>query len=188
MSPTQTAVYSALWILFAGLLALIALLYRQLDKAYARANDLGGGLQPGAQAPDVNVIADDEQELLRWPEPDALMLLSFVTSECPACSTLLDVLRDFSFEGRMVALVSGTTNHQLSKLLASQTNLELRWPVHPPDAAKSFGVSRVPLVYVIRGRTILGSGAASTRDDLRKLIDNATSTPSANGEVSLVEV
>ena len=87
MSPAETAIIVALWIVLASLALLVLVLYRQLEKAYLRQQrPVDAGLAAGTEAPTIAVITGRSTGPLELPGDGSLSLLVFVTTACPASS------------------------------------------------------------------------------------------------------
>jgi hypothetical protein len=67
-------------------------------------------------------------------------------------------------------LVHGETTPELK---AAMSELEVYWLANPVDAVRDFGVMLVPFVYVVRGRTVLGSGAVASGPEVSSLVEGA---------------
>jgi hypothetical protein len=172
MTPIELTGFSVLWVVFLSLTALVALLYRQVERAYRRSAAMqASGLRAGNAVPDLEVLAKNGTEPFRLAEDDALALLTFVTSECDSCRRLLDDLRAGPGPvSRRVVLVHGETTPELQ---AAMSELEMYWLANPVDAVRDFRVMLVPFVYVVRGRTVLGSGAVASGPEVSSLVEGA---------------
>lgn len=173
MSPLETLAFGALWLALLLLAGLLFIVYRQIEKAYNAANSpAAGGLPAGVLAPDVEVLDDSDSERpLVFADEDSRSLLAFVTPDCAACKSVLEMLQDTPpFEGPMVALVNGERGKDFP---GSRGSLQVLALAHPPDVVRSYGVSSVPLVYALRGRTILASKVLASRSGLEQLLAEA---------------
>lgn len=172
MKGIELVAFGSLWAVLIALGALVLMLYRQIDRAYqSQAQSLAGGLLPGVDAPEIEVLGAKSEEPLRFPKDDEFAVFAFVSVGCDACIQLLKVLRDKEvFQGRAVGLVNGQTSRQFGIL---EKQMELRWLAHPPDIVRNYGVTATPTVYVIRGRTVLASKVVSTKAGLTNLLDEA---------------
>jgi hypothetical protein len=167
MSAVEVVAFATLWIGFIGLAALVLVLYRQVEKAYAGAEAAGDtGLVPGSEIPEIEVLADVGEALLPLPDGDDPWLIAFVTTSCSACSTLLEELPRAEVAGPKIALVSGEDTPHFGTV----PGIRYEWLAHPPDVVQSFGVVNVPMVYVVRGTTVLASGVASTTAAVDELL------------------
>jgi hypothetical protein len=182
----ETAAFGTLW-LFAALLAvLVLILYRQLERAYqAGTTGVDAALLPGVQAPDLEIVMPDGQLVpFEFPAPDQIGLLAFVSSDCDSCLTLMKAMRKFEVRlpGGVIALVNGEDDGRLRPFRTERT--QVHWLAHPPDAIYRYGVNRVPLVYAVRGRTVLASAhiaSAKGVEDLLAEAEAAASRSSDNG-------
>lgn len=168
MSPVEVVAFGTLWFAFIGVAALVLLLYRQVEHAYSSASGADiGGLPSGVDAPDIEVLREGSEAPLGFGGP-GMLLLAFVSSSCESCQQLLTTLKDQApFGGRIVGLVNGETTRELRELSGE---LELEWLAHPPDVMRSYGVSVVPMVYIIYGRTVLASGTVATASGVADLV------------------
>jgi hypothetical protein len=170
VSHIEIIAFGTLWIVFGGLILLVAILYRQLDKAYARAEEAGvGALDAGVAAPELDILAPDGEETLSFPP--GLVLLAFVNSNCAACATLLSALRETnSFRGLKLVVISGPDSDELKPFYTDPGDVRFEWLAHPADATRVYGVRRVPFVYVLYDGTILGSRVGGSTHDLEELL------------------
>lgn len=175
MTPIELTGFAVLWAIFLCLTALVALLYRQVERAYRRSAAMqASGLEAGNVVPELQVLAEDGPRPFQLADGDALALLTFVTSECESCRRLLEDLRPgVGPVSRRVVLVHGETTPELRDAM---DDLEVYWLANPVDAVRDFGVMLVPFVYVVRGRMVLGSGAVATGREVSALIDEALET------------
>lgn len=173
MTSIQTLAYITLWLVFMALAGLLLLLYRQVEKAYQES--VGGeasGLLAGVHAPDIEVSWEKQDQPLQFPGDETLAVLAFVSTDCEACTKLVRALdRRLDFDGPLIGLVNGERNAQFPPKGLSR--VELRWLAHPPDVIRSYGASTVPMVYVIRGRTVLASKVVATTSGVERLLDEA---------------
>ena len=191
MTTMQTVSVAVLWIGFLLLAGLVLLLYRQVERAYNSDAKETAALLPGVRAPDVEILDGEEIGPLAFPPEPAMSLLAFVSTTCEACVSLIDALAGLDgFDGRKTILVNGEGDGGWQR----RPGLDILWLAHPPDVVRTYGVSAVPMVYVLRGRTIIGGGVLSTRRELGELLDEARerapTLPPAHqpGEETLVPV
>jgi hypothetical protein len=183
MSPAETAIIVALWIVLASLALLVLVLYRQLEKAYLRQQrPVDAGLAAGTEAPTIAVITGRSTGPLELPGDGSLSLLVFVTTACPACAKLMPLLRDGSIGVPAIVLVSGDGFREYADL--ETPTFRAHWLVNLADADHLYGVSVVPTIYVLRGRTILARTIDGTRDGILAALAEARSR--GNGEANLV--
>jgi hypothetical protein len=173
MSGLELAAFGTLWFVLALLACLVFILYRQVEKAYAASTELQNvGLQPGVEAPDIEVITQDETELLRFPAPGELAFLAFLTTTCEACVKLVRELQSGEpLPGQVIGLITGEDRGEFSG--ADDGRFHPLWVAHPPDIIRDYGIGTTPYVYVVRGRTVLGSRSVETLAGLRELLREA---------------
>jgi hypothetical protein len=173
MSGLELAAFGTLWFVLALLACLVFILYRQVEKAYAASTELQNvGLQPGVEAPDVEVVAQDGTRLLRFPAPGGLAFLAFLTTSCEACVTLVRELQSGApLPGPVIGLITGEDRGEFSG--ADRGRFHPLWVAHPPDVIRDYGIGTTPYVYVIRGRTILGSKSVEGLAGVRELLRDA---------------
>jgi hypothetical protein len=170
MSGLELAAFGTLWLVLALLACLVFILYRLVVKAYAASTELQNvGLQPGVEAPDVEVVAQDGTRLLGFPAPGGLALLAFLTTSCEACVKLARELQSgASLPGPVIGLITGEDRGEFSA--SDDGRFQPLWVAHPPDVIRDYGIGTTPYVYVVRGRTVLGSRSVETRAGLRELL------------------
>jgi hypothetical protein len=168
-----------------GLAALVLLLYRQVEKAYQEGiGGQSGGLLPGVNAPDIEVTFDKRDQPLAFPAADELAILAFVSTDCDACGSLVTALdRQVDFRGTVLGLVNGEKNSRFPPKHLSR--VRLLWLAHPPDVIRSYGASTVPMVYVVRGRTILASKVVATASGVERLLEEAQVYETSVSDVGL---
>jgi hypothetical protein len=169
MSPLEVTGFGALWLVFLVLAGLLLVLYRQVEKAYETAEiDDKGALLPGVEVPDVEVIADYGIAPLELPPDAGEVLLAITSASCSACSTLVKTLADDGVSsGRRVVLVEGDSP---AGLWGAPRNVEIWALAHPPDVIRHFGVTNVPLLYVLDGNVVQAVAVASERDEVVELV------------------
>jgi hypothetical protein len=192
MTTLQTIVAAALWVSVLGLLSLVLVLYRAVDRAYQRGEDHHqGGLLPGADAPPVEILTGHGIDFLAPPSRDRPYLLGFISSDCDDCRRLLGTLAETDvWEGPSVlVLVSGGT---FDADVPEDRPIEIHPAAHPPDLQRGYGITSLPLVYVMRGETVLGVALASAPEEVAELIgeahDVAARLDAAEAETPLFEV
>jgi hypothetical protein len=168
MSPAETIAYAVLWIILFALALLVLVLYRQVEKAYRRSGQIqAAGLVPGTVAPDLEILTDDGIAPLEVSPDGQYSIFAFITTACESCARLVKELRaGVSGADRVVFLASGETR----EYFGADDGVEIQWVAHPGSAVRDWVVSVVPLVYVLKGQTVLRSGTASTRADVEALV------------------
>jgi hypothetical protein len=172
MTSIEIVAFATLWTGFLTLAALVLLLYTQVERAYQQQPaPESGGLAPGAEAPDVEIVTRDGPRLLAFPPPEDRLLVAFISGGCDACVGLLNVLADPTLTDiPRLALVNGETTDELRR---SYGEVRLEWLAHPPDVTRHFGVVSVPTIYVLSGRTVLASRVTSSRAGVQKALAEA---------------
>ncbi len=173
MSGLELAAFGTLWFVLALLACLVFILYRQVEKAYGASTELQNvGLHPGVEAPDVEVVTEDGTRLLRFPAPGEIALLAFLTTTCEACVKLVGELQSGEpLPGPVIGLITGEDRGEFSG--ADDGRFHPLWVAHPPDIIRDYGIGITPYVYVVRGRTVLGSRSVETQAGLRELLREA---------------
>jgi hypothetical protein len=171
----QTIVAATLWVVVFGLLALVLLLYRHVERAYG-GSEFGrsAGLMPGVEVPSIEIMTNEGPAPLMLPdESEDRYLLAFVSADCAGCASLLDILgREEVFDGYAVAVLvqpvpAGHPMHE------PPPNVRMHGAASPADIRRHFGISFVPLVYVMRGMRVLAAGGGATEAELKKLLVTA---------------
>lgn len=174
MTPLQTLAFSVLWLAVLTLAGLVLLLYRQVDKAYRESRDVqSAALLPGIEAPAIEVLDGPEIVPLRMPVEDSYYLMAFVSSSCGGCQQLMSELsKDPPKVGKVVVLLTeGPGFPDLRDKLPS--SIEIHSLAHPPDVRQDYGVTVVPLVYALKGNTVLAAKSVSTIDGIHELMSEA---------------
>jgi hypothetical protein len=173
MSGLELAAFGTLWFVLALLACLVFILYRQVEKAYGASTELQNvGLHPGVEAPDVEVITEDGTRPLRFPAPGELALLAFLTTTCEACVKLVRELQAGEpLPGPVIGLITGEDRGEFSG--TDDGRFHPLWVAHPPDIIRDYGIGTTPYVYVVRGRTVLGSRSVETLAGVRELLREA---------------
>ncbi|HEV2857702.1 MAG TPA: hypothetical protein VGW80_04790 [Solirubrobacterales bacterium] len=175
MSAAQTIVAAVLWIVILGLLALVLLLYRHVDRAYS-GSEFGRsmGLMPGVEVPPLEIMTNDGSSVLRLPgEGEDPYLLSFINAECGGCVALLETLgEERVFKGVAIAILVQPVpvGHPVPE---APPNVHLHGAASPADVRRHFGITFVPLVYVMRGTKVLAAGGGATEAELKELLVTA---------------
>ena len=175
MTTGQTVVAATLWVVVLGLLALVLLLYRHVDRAYS-ANDFGksAGLMPGVDVPPIEIMTNSGPMPLRTPKPEeGPYLLAFVNADCAGCAALLETLRkERVFKGTAIAIMVQPVpvGHPMHE---APPNVEMHGAASPADVRRHFGITFVPLVYIMRGTRVLASGGGATEGEVRELVATA---------------
>lgn len=187
MTNLELTGFVVLWLILAALTSLLALLYRQVERAYRKTAAIqAAGLLAGNVAPDLEVLTSAGVEPLALPDTDEIAVVAFVTPECDACRSLLAALADrISGVDRALALVHGETTPELR---TAMDRVEIHWLASPGDAVRDFGVTIVPLVYILRGRTILNSGTVASAVEVEELVEQGLRYEAADAsELAVVE-
>lgn len=168
--------FGTLWIVFATLTTLVLFLYRQVERAYTEAaGPQPAPLAPGVEAPDIEVLdteAPDGMAPLPFPVSTDVSILAFASTSCKACENVLRLLAEGSaLAGPVTAVISGEGYHEF--LERQDERFRVFWLAHPPDASHLYGVTIVPFVYALRGKTILSSRIARSEAEVRELLDEA---------------
>jgi len=175
--------FTVVWLALLTLAALLFLLYRLVERAYEfHGSGAATGLLAGVRVPDIEILsADDLERPLRFPSHEDIWLLAFVTTECDACRRLirtLDGMRDSQTEA--IALVNGEATSDFPR--GGNPRLKVLWLSHPADATRGYGVTSVPFVYALRGRTVLASTTAATAAEVEALLRQAEERESLSTE------
>ncbi len=176
MTTSQSVVAGVLWIATLGLLALVLLNYRLIDRLYSGASLMKtGGLKPGVEIPPINVVTDHEGggAALLLPTNGERYLVAFVSVDCDGCRALLSTLAARKeFSGFMAAVVVEGVPY--GRRVAPLPEGVPIYVAHAGDRVKrDFGVTVVPLLYVLREGKVLATGAVASEDELRKLLEQA---------------
>jgi hypothetical protein len=184
MSGLEEVTFGGLWTVVLVLMLLLLLLYRQVDRAYREASgEQGSPIAAGAEAPSIEILNGDQVTALTFGGESGLTFLVFVSTHCASCRLLLEELvKPDVIPGQVVVLVSGEGFSEF--LDAERRTFSIHWLAHPPDAIRSYGVARVPLGYLLRGGTILGSRVLTSDRSVSSfaqeiLAEAATLEPSA---------
>jgi len=71
----------------------------------------------------------------------------------------------------VIGLITGEDRGEFSS--ADDGKFHPLWVAHPPDIIRDYGIGTTPYVYVVRGRTVLGSRSVETQAGLRELLREA---------------
>jgi len=175
MSTAQTIVAAALWVVVLGLLALVLLLYRHVDRAYSSSGfGKSMGLMPGVEVPPLEIMTNSGPSVLRLPgEEEGRYILSFVNAECAGCVALLETLgRERAFKGTAIAILVQPVpvGHGTPE---APPNVQMHGSASPVDVRRHFGITFVPLVYVMRGTKVLAAGGGATEAEVKELLVTA---------------
>lgn len=177
MSTGQTVVAATLWVVVMALLALVLLLYRHVDRAYSGRSGFGrtAGLMPGVEVPPIEIVGEAGISVLRLPEEsEERYLLAFVSAECAGCVSLLETLgKEQAFDGTAVAILIQPVpiGHPVPE---APPNVQMHGAASPADIRRHFGITFVPLVYVMRGLKVLAAGGGATEAELKELLVTAS--------------
>jgi hypothetical protein len=172
MSALEVAGFGVLWFVFMILAALLVLLYRQVEKAYQAAEgDDKGALLPGVEVPDIEIIGEAGIAPLELRNHHEQMILAITSASCDACETLVRTLTDDRlFSGRRVVVIEGDAP---AGHWGAPSNVEIWALAHPPDIIRQFGVTSVPLAYVLSAGVVEAVAVASERDEVLALLSEA---------------
>jgi hypothetical protein len=73
--------------------------------------------------------------------------------------------------GPVIGLITGEDRGEFSS--ADDGRFHPLWVAHPPDIIRDYGIGTTPYVYVVRGRTVLGSRSVETLAGVRELLREA---------------
>lgn len=171
MSPIVTVAFGTLWVTLFALAWLVIMLYRQVEKGYRTSAAVkAAGLTQGTRVESVAIVAGDGERDIEFGDDDGLTVVGFVTSDCPACKSVLEEIRDVDLEvDRLIIFVSGESVADLPQ----PSYGEMYWVAHPPDVVRDWSVSAVPLFYVLDQDRIRMSGAGASFAALRGLVAEA---------------
>lgn len=176
MSTGQTVVAATLWVVVLALLALVLLLYRHVDRAYSGKSEFGRtlGLMPGVEVPPIEIVGEAGISVLRLPgEDEERYLLAFVSAECAGCVALLETLgKEQVFNGVAIAILVQPVpiGHPVPE---APPNVQMHGAASPADIRRHFGITLVPLVYVMRGAKVLAAGGGATEAEVKELLATA---------------
>jgi hypothetical protein len=176
VSAGQTVVAATLWVVVLALLLLVLLLYRHVDHAYSGRSGFSrtAGLMPGVEVPPIEIVGKEGISVLRLPgEDEGPYLLAFVSAECAGCVSLLKTLgKEQAFAGTAIAILVQPVpiGHPIPDPPA---NVQMHGAASPADIRRHFGITFVPLVYVMRGTTVLAAGGGATEKGLKELLVTA---------------
>jgi hypothetical protein len=177
VSPIETVAFAVLWVVLLSLAALVLLLYRQVEKAYQQSTAVASNpLPPGTTAPDIDVVYEGQIRPLDFPA-DGDALLVFVTSTCDACRSLLRWLASSGDAPPVETIVLITGEGFREFLDRTSHHLTLRWIASPADINQQYRVNLVPMLYLVRDRTILGASNDSSPAAVRALLAEAGAAP-----------
>lgn len=175
MSTAQTIVAAALWVVVLGLLALVLLLYRQVERAYSGSGfGKSMGLMPGVEVPPLEIMTKTGPSVLDLPgEEEGRYVLAFINAECAGCVALLETLgRERAFKGTAIVILIQPVpiGHGLPE---APPNVQMHGAASPVDVRRHFGITFVPLVYVMRGTKVLAAGGGATEAEVKELLVSA---------------
>ncbi len=177
MSTAETVSAVVLWLIAAGVLALLLLLYRQVDRAYgSNSSNRATALVPGVELPDVEIMTSEGPGFLELPAGSEPTLLTFLSSDCDRCSVLeRTLLAENAFEGEVNCLfIDAQPSGEPEVRRPEDTeSVHFHSAAYPPDLPKKFGLNSVPLVYVLDGKTVLAADSAATESELVELVEKA---------------
>lgn len=181
MTSVEVVSFAALWAALIALAALVVLLYRELDRAYARpeAGEMARGLPPDSPIPPLLVVKPDGSEELRLGERKALALLAILSTECEACERTMTVLQEWAATMPVWALIAGTGG----KFQSIETpGLELYSVHNPADVAHKFLVNLVPTVFLVHGGKVRGHTGDGSSEGIKRIFEHATGDVVGGGQ------
>jgi hypothetical protein len=179
MTTQQTIVIAIMWLLVAGLFVLVLLLYRSVDRAYGQASRIRqGGLLPGAEAPPVEILTGAGIDFLAPPAVDSEYLLGFVSGDCRECTELLMTLLDDDAPALPATLVI-VDGKGFDVSVPDGSPIAIHPAAHPPDIQRGYGLTTLPMLYVMRNWTVLAVGTAVTEPQIAALMEEAALTDEA---------
>jgi hypothetical protein len=185
MSTGQGLVVGVLWVMALGLLGLVLLLYRQVDRAYSGAGRAGGGgLKPGVEIQPIEILTESgDVDVLELPTQEDRYLLAFVSLDCAGCRMLVRTLADRrAFDGPALAvIVDGVPKGKPVSDLPD--GIPTYAAFGGSQLKRGFGVTVVPLLYVMRDRIVLASGTVTNEQELSRLLAEADSNEESLREV-----
>lgn len=176
MTTQQTIVVAVLWLAVGGLFGLVLLLYRSMERAYSKGDRVRqGGLLPGAEAPPIEILTGAGIDFLEPASVDTPYLLGFASGDCHECTQLLDTLLDDGvFEGHAaLVLVDGKG---FGRDVPRSSRVAVHPAAHPPDIQRGYGLTMLPVVYVMRQWTVLAVASAFTATQIQELVEEARTT------------
>lgn len=174
MTTVQTITAVVLWTVVLTLLLLVLLLYRQVERAYQSAGvGRGGGLLPGVEFPAIEIMTEAGQDFLQLPTDSEPYLVAFATPDCDGCITLLNTLaKRKAFEGVAIGVLIDPVP-QGRPVPEFPEGLPIYGAASPLGIRRSFGITTVPLLYVMRERTVLASGTVLKDEEITRLLQEA---------------
>jgi hypothetical protein len=177
MSTAETISAVTLWLIAAGVLALLLLLYRQVDRAYgAKTSNQATSLMPGVELPDVEIMTAEGPGFLELPAGRGPSMLAFLSSDCDRCSSLeRTLISEEVFEGQVHCLFIDAQAKGEPEVTRPDNTERVRFfsAAYPPDLPRKFGLNSVPLVYVLDGKTVLAADSAASKAELAALVAKA---------------
>lgn len=188
MTGGQTIVAVTLWVVVLTLLALVLLLYRHVERAFSGTGfGKSAGLMPGVEVPPIEIMTETGPSVLSLPEEeDDPYLLSFVSADCAGCVSLLDTLSEKRvFSGVAIAILIEPVPMGRPAPEA-RPNVRIHGAASPADVRRHFGITLVPLVYVMQGTKVLAAGGGATEAEVKQLLvtarENQAEARTANPE------
>ena len=99
------------------------------------------------------------------------LVFAFVRTGCDSCAQLLRELAQNGLPEQTFALVNGEGFNEYAH--SKGDRFEALWLAHPPDVVRSYGVTAVPLVYVVHRGRVLAAKATATRKGVEALLADA---------------
>jgi hypothetical protein len=172
MSPGQTIAFGILWLSVIFLGALVLLVYREVERAYSvDPKRQSGGLLEGVPLPDLEVVEGTEVVPLPGLRSEDSFLMVFVKQTCRGCESMLKILRTAQLDVRAVVVVLEGRTAEIRLTLPSTT--EVYEAAYPDDTARNYGITVVPLAYVVEGGKVLVAGSPENLSEVQSLVDRA---------------
>ena len=164
VSDLETTVWIVLWVLVLVIVALVALLYRQLEKVYATDSPAQSTLPTGAAAQPIEVA--DDGHIVSQTFNAKTQLFAFVSTTCSTCLDFVREFRRYAETGNGLMLVIGEKTPEFARALGDTT---ASWVAHPPDVERVYGLTGYPTVYLVEDGIVAGVSTRGTAADLDAL-------------------
>jgi len=170
-----TAVLLALMGIVIALGWLVLLLYRAVDRAYKQNDSPSPGLEPGAEFPSLEVVADEGLQLLDLSvvAAESISLVLFANGTCETCQNMLSkgFPAELSDTPVTILVTQGDSFLDMAVTMDSP-NMTVQYLADPADAWHLARVDQVPFVYVLRdGRVVKGGLVTSFTEVVDAVFD-----------------
>lgn len=165
MSPVQTILFTALWLVLLALAGLLLLLYRQVARAYSDGLATRALIAEGSEAPTIEVVRGSGFGPLEF-SPSCPTVLTFMEIGCSSCNQLLPRMKRRA--GMKVVALFGNAGERPGDL---PDDCEALWLAHPHDVLTAYEVSAYPTVVVVRDAKIDSTRALTSVDDFDAVLD-----------------